>query len=192
MCNGKFEENQTLHINLPDDDSTVIKVVLQYLYTGDFSDIDTTEATDNAMEVVANTTGDVQWSEIIDVLPEIYITAEKYALEDLKTVVIDKITSCIDVKTQPYSFLTMAKKVYAAMPDTDTKYRSFFRGSAYDLLALTRGRDKMRTDVRSCFDDCIYGGGALATDTADVLCVYYKNNSNSDQRTGRQSLVTLD
>ncbi|KAL8868095.1 MAG: hypothetical protein Q9174_005221 [Haloplaca sp. 1 TL-2023] len=192
MCNGKFEESQTLQINLPDDDPTVIKVVLQYLYAGDFSDIDVTDPKNNAMEIVANTTGDAQWYEMIEVLPDIYITADKYAIQDLKTVVIDKITSCIDIGAQPYSFLIMAKKVYTAIPDSDTEFRSYFRGSAYDLLVLTEGRDKMRSDVRVCFDECIYGGGTMATDIADVLCVFYKKYSNSDENSSWETLVDLD
>ncbi|KAL8965075.1 MAG: hypothetical protein Q9183_004044, partial [Haloplaca sp. 2 TL-2023] len=121
------------------------------------------------MEVVANTTGDVQWSEMVEVLPDIYITAEKYAIQDLKTVVLNKITSCIDVKKQPYNFLTLAKKVYAAIPDTDMRYRAFFRGTAYDLLHYFGSRRGLRADVRLCLDECIYGGGALAMDIANVL-----------------------
>ncbi|KAL8954952.1 MAG: hypothetical protein Q9183_006853 [Haloplaca sp. 2 TL-2023] len=159
MCNGDFEENQTQLVKLPEDDPIVMKIILH------------------------------QWFEMIEVLQDLYTTAEKYDLQDLKVVVIEKLLASIDVQTQACSFLTMAQKIYAAVPDTDTRYRGFFRGLAYDLLAFAGGQDKMATDVRSCFDECIYGGGAMAIDLAEVLYTFYDSNITPAESRKRLSRV---
>ncbi|KAL9595000.1 MAG: hypothetical protein Q9179_005159, partial [Wetmoreana sp. 5 TL-2023] len=175
MCNARFKESQTKQIALPDDDPKVVTAIIQYLYGGDFCNI----GTDNLIrgtfgaasvargtldEPAGNAAGTV--IEAADELAEVYVTVEKYQLQDLKVLLVKKFESITDVKSRPNSFLYAARKVYAGIPDSEDAYRTFFKNTAIQL----NNPDRMNKSVRKAFDDCMSFGGILAVDLAAALC----------------------
>ncbi|KAL8689716.1 MAG: hypothetical protein Q9218_004679 [Villophora microphyllina] len=170
MCNAAFKEKQTLQISLPDDPPQSIAAIIQYLYTGNISNSEpqTSWEHDEDNPEDPNVTAEKK-AEYNDILAETYITAEKYDLQDLKTLLVKKIAVVTDILIHPTLFLNTARKIYARIPDCyDDVYRDFVRKQA---LMLPRPNDM--EDVRKTYDECISEGGPLALDLVAALCDKY-------------------
>ncbi|KAL8953811.1 MAG: hypothetical protein Q9222_000320 [Ikaeria aurantiellina] len=158
ICNGNFQESNTGRINLPDEDPHVVRALLQYLYTGNFLGYGTSESAGSH---------DTAASQLID----LYVTAEKYQLEYLKRLFLDKFKRCIDPYKRPVDFLHIAKVIYDKVPETDGPWRNFFLGQ-FQLLPKPCS---MSTSLKEEFDDCLSGGGNLAVDLMAAVCLHYEN-----------------
>ncbi|KAL8676405.1 MAG: hypothetical protein Q9186_007069 [Xanthomendoza sp. 1 TL-2023] len=156
MCHGHFEESHTLQIRLPEDDPRVMKAVIQYLYSGSFYNFGTEEACGNTADAANE-------------LAEIYSVAEKYGLQDLKTLVIEKLRKITDVMDKAGEFLSVAMKIYACTPDTDGPYRTFFK----ETVATMKNRYDLSEPDVEVFNECISSGGSLAIDLVTAACDQY-------------------
>lgn len=117
MCYGGFQESQTSHIDLPDDDPEAVKAIIQYLYSGNFTNF-----------------GIIEWeaesTKTANELADLYIATEKYQLQDLKALVVRELEPVTDVEARPLEFLTTAEKIYGSITDPGNVYHAFFGASA--------------------------------------------------------------
>ncbi|KAL8676404.1 MAG: hypothetical protein Q9186_007068 [Xanthomendoza sp. 1 TL-2023] len=154
MCHGRFEESRTFTIRLPEDDPKVIKAMIQYLYTGDFTNY---ELIDVAVGVTSAHAG----FQLVD----LYKVAEKYQLQQLKTLLLEKLGDIIDSARRPKHFLLIAKQMYTDLPDTDWACRAFIIIAAKWLPSPKL----MSKEFRKSLDECISSGGSLAQDLFEAM-----------------------
>ena len=172
LCNAPFIENASLQIALPEDDPAVIAIIIQYLYTGNFTPYEHTLATERSEEVsqYASTESNEHASSV-RVLGEVYITAERLMLRDLQELTVAKLGQLTDVKTRPVAFLECAKRVYAGIPDTDSLYRQFYQTR---IAAMADGcKRQLDSKLAAALDDCAFEGGALALDSFKGWRTFY-------------------
>ncbi|KAL8803994.1 MAG: hypothetical protein Q9200_006000 [Gallowayella weberi] len=162
MCHGHFEESHTLQIRLPEDDPIVIKAIIQYLYSGSFHDFGTEEACGNTADAANE-------------LAEIYIVAEKYGLEDLKTLILEKLDEVTDVTWNIAEFLSVSRKIYACTSDSDDRYSKFFEVAMAEMPSLL---DIVRYHLE-VFQECVSSGGKLAVDM--VTAILYRHSREFDE-----------
>lgn len=102
-------------------------------------------------------------------LAELYMTAEKYQIRKLKTLVLSKLGSILDPKERPLGFLCMAELMYENIPDSDSVWRTLFKNWAGCLPKPSL----MSTSIRTFFDNCLHRGGAQAVDMMEATCTTY-------------------
>ncbi|KAL8727674.1 MAG: hypothetical protein Q9166_005910 [cf. Caloplaca sp. 2 TL-2023] len=158
MCHGQFQESHAFEIKLPEDDPKVMRAIIQYLYTGNFLDFGSMESGHGPKGAGSQ-------------LAALYVTAEKYQLQNLKNLVLAKLGSMIDLEVHPLDFLCIAELIYASIPDTDNLWRGFFKQYA-GLMPKPRFMSK---SVRCAFDVYIHEGGTQAVDMMDAICSDYDN-----------------
>ncbi|KAL8908328.1 MAG: hypothetical protein Q9207_000856 [Kuettlingeria erythrocarpa] len=161
MCYGNFRENAQQQIELPDDDPVVVAAITQYLYSGQITNFGATDGEDAS---------DSNAAKASNQLAELYIAAEKYQLDDLKALVVQKLERVTDVEASPLEFLTMAQKIYANTAAAENVYRVFFNASAALLPAV----NDMSKCLREVFDDCLCQGGYLAIDLTAAMSASYE------------------
>lgn len=166
MCYGNFKENAQQRIELPDDDPQVVAAITQYLYSGQITNFGATDEEDAS---------DSNAAKASNQLGELYVAAEKYQLEDLKALVVQKLELVTDVEGSPLEFLSTAQKIYANTAETENVYRVFFNASAALLPAL----NCMSKRLRGVFDDCLSQGGFLAIDLAAAMSAGYEERIKS-------------
>ncbi|KAI4140648.1 MAG: hypothetical protein L6R39_005702, partial [Caloplaca ligustica] len=104
MCQEGFQESRERCIYLPEDDPDSFGAVIEYLYTGNFR-----------IEHDSPTSGFTRESSLIE-LATIYVAAEKYHLDALKTLVVDEFSLRL-VPGKPEDWLASAEVIYQAIPD---------------------------------------------------------------------------
>ncbi|KAL8689713.1 MAG: hypothetical protein Q9218_004676 [Villophora microphyllina] len=181
MCHAGFQESQTRRISLPEDDSRVIRSMIQYLYGGDFfsfgtKEVPTEESTKSADSLI----------QAAEELAAIYVTADKYQLQDLKTLLVGKLTCLIDIYQQPIEFLQMARKVYARISDYEDIFRTFFKETAAKLPM----QDEMDAELGNVFKECISDGGIMAIDLFAALCSKSTDAIKAEKQRGETALQT--
>ncbi|KAL8769428.1 MAG: hypothetical protein Q9209_004656 [Squamulea sp. 1 TL-2023] len=159
MCNDQILERHTLQIRLPEDSPEVIEAFIHYHYTGNFSDYGTVAGCGNPESAVYQ-------------LAEIYCVAEKYGLEDLKTLIVEKSSTVINIDERVSVFLEVARQIYERTPDSNVTYCKFFKDKLYEMQRPSQ----MSELDRQTFDDCISGGGYLAIDIVVSLCCNYEGD----------------
>lgn len=88
-------------INLPEDEVEIIQATIQYFYTGDFwvfgstATLETTEGIGKDAAVKATGCEKLAAAEN---LATMYITADKYQIQDLKSLVVKKLAAVVDTK----------------------------------------------------------------------------------------------
>ncbi|KAL8758041.1 MAG: hypothetical protein Q9199_001771 [Rusavskia elegans] len=162
MCYGQFQESQTFEIRLPEDEPQAIRALIQYLYTGRFLDYGTMESGNGSAGAATQ-------------LAELYATADKYQLQDLKALVAKNLDTVIDVEERPIDFLLIMRATYTSIPDWDKARRKHFKNLATQLPKP----NFMAKPMREVFDECISGGGILATDLVSALCLDYHQQLRS-------------
>lgn len=162
MCHGQFQESQTFEIRLPEDEPQAIRALILYLYTGRFLDYGTRESGNGSAGAAAQ-------------LAELYATADKYQLQDLKGLVTKNLKAVVDVEERPMDFLSMMRAMYARIPDSDNDCRKYFKNNAAQLPKP----NLMSKPMRELFDECIFDGGSLATDLVCALCSDYHSQLRS-------------
>ncbi|KAL8698802.1 MAG: hypothetical protein Q9201_006371 [Fulgogasparrea decipioides] len=173
MCRANFKESQNMRINLPEDDPAVIKAIIQYLYAGNFWGLGIVVPSDSVAEIATESstrTLDEFFEVATDILATMYITAEKYQLQDLKHLIVNKLKAVTNIRERPIQFFSTAMTIYAGIPDSDDVYRKFFKSS---IKHLQNPRSMSKT-VRQAFDDCWASGGMLAVDLASITCSRYE------------------
>ncbi|KAL8640339.1 MAG: hypothetical protein Q9228_002724 [Teloschistes exilis] len=157
----------TLTINLPDDEIEVFQAIIQYLYAGDFTELGSTailDANEGIGKGAAARATNLEELAPPEDLATMYITADKYQIQDLKSLVVKKFAAVIDTKERPVEFLEIARRIYTSVPDSDEAYRSFFKSSFGTAASI----EPKSTDLRQMIEHCIYNGGKLALDMVEV------------------------
>ncbi|KAL8964863.1 MAG: hypothetical protein Q9183_004169, partial [Haloplaca sp. 2 TL-2023] len=177
ICHADFIESKTLEIKLPEDDPKIFAAIGNYLYTGEIWEDEITNDPGQPVDTTMLGTEDIleaatEYTEIVTLLADVYIAAERYDLKHLKLLVVEKLSAVTDIQLRPISFLKIAEKLYPNIPDTDEAYRSFFHKNLSNLLDKTRPND-MNEELRNTFDDCVSGGGTLAIDAFRALNSIY-------------------
>lgn len=91
-----------------------------------------------------------------------YIMADKYQLQSLKSAIIRKLEKALGRSPSPDTFFKAARRVYDHVPESDTKFRDFFIKSSPALLPTKETSDA------SILSDYIKQGGAFAADLFTV------------------------
>ncbi|KAL8753549.1 MAG: hypothetical protein Q9184_005386 [Pyrenodesmia sp. 2 TL-2023] len=169
ICYGNYKEKQEQSITLPDDDPAVIGAIIQYLYSGNFLRFGTTDEEEAS---------DSNSAKVADQLADIYLAAEKYQLEDLKTLVIQKLEPVTDVEQCPTEFLTIGQKIYANVAEAENVYRAFFEASA----SLLPSPGRMKGRLLETFNECLSQGGFLAIDLNAALNTRYDERLQEKQK----------
>ncbi|KAI4175584.1 MAG: hypothetical protein LQ343_001575 [Gyalolechia ehrenbergii] len=175
MCHGHFKESNDSLIDLPDDEPTVIKALIQYLYSGNFLDFGTMESGHGSAG--AN-----------DQLSDIYVTAEKYQMLDLKDLVVEKLKAVTDVEDRPVEFLTTAQKIYGNVPEERPDvYREYFKKCATQLPKP----GSMSKPVYAVWLESLSYGGPLAVDLTIALANMYNEalQDLADSSTENEKLI---
>ncbi|KAL8739123.1 MAG: hypothetical protein Q9181_000152 [Wetmoreana brouardii] len=186
MCRAGFKESQNMRINLPEDDPTIIKSIIQYLYAGDFWSLGTIVPFDSVAEIGAKsssgTLDDIFGvaadnlaamyvsADPADNLAAMYVTAEKYQLLDRKHLIVKKLQAVTNIRERPIQFFSTARIIYAGIAGSDDVYRDFFKSSIENLP----NPSSMSKAVRQAFDECWANGGMLAIDMALFMCSGYE------------------
>ncbi len=157
MCSGQFLESHTCEIKLPEDNPEVIRAFIQYLYTGNFLDFGSMESGHGPKGAGSQLAG-------------LYMTAEKYQIRKLKTLVLSKLDSIFDPKERPLDFLSIAELMSENIPDSDSGWRTLFKNCAMYLPKPSL----MSKSIRTVFDNCLHRGGAQAVDMMEAKCTHYE------------------
>lgn len=157
MCEGDFKEAHERRITLPDDDPIDVGILVEYLYTNNFWSN-------------GNPNPDVSNQDSALHLARLYILADKYDLEGMKAVVVTKIHKHTDIKA-PQDWLTVAEIIYAAIPDTDTKFPRYVRSL---LVRLMRVHIRSEGDgISKVLEQWTAKGGRLAVDISRATRKYW-------------------
>ncbi|KAL8980184.1 MAG: hypothetical protein Q9205_004658 [Flavoplaca limonia] len=156
ICYGHFQESQTFEIRLPEDEPQAIRALIQYLYTGRFLDYGTIESGRGPAGAATQ-------------LADLLIMADKYQLHDLQILVAKNLDAIIDVEERPIDFLWIMQATYASVTELDKSRRKHFKNFASQLPKP----NLMGKSLREVFDECISGGGVLASDLVSALWLDY-------------------
>jgi len=177
-CRAKFLEAQSKRIHLPDEEPEIFSCVLEYLYKGDYyprlmhnkrrnsweledAEISSPQPDKNGGR------GSVEATSYISSVGEhllrdtvIYCAAEKYGLEELKTLALRKqgLQSGIEVAT----ILRSARYAYDNTPDTDSRLRAHYLALIIRCRKTFKRSGTMQTEMES--------GGKLFFDLFVALC----------------------
>ncbi|KAL8777558.1 MAG: hypothetical protein Q9203_003579 [Teloschistes exilis] len=152
MCQGQFKERQSSRIDLPEDNPETFELILKYLYAVNFS------AYESVSTVSDNDTA-------VDSRADIYLVAQEFQLQDLKTLIVEKLEIFTSVKEPPIAFLSLAKRMYANTPESDQPYRQFFIENAACMEKVENPNAAAHAAVDKAFSD----GGMQAIDMAAAL-----------------------
>ncbi|KAF5007467.1 hypothetical protein FDECE_6205, partial [Fusarium decemcellulare] len=148
-CESIFQESQTGVINLPEDDPLAVKLMLHYLYHQDYSHeiLAGTEASLLSMAPITplDSSEDLSHREKrrrgsptslplpppvptptlsgLSLHAKVYALAEKYAIEDLKAVALDKFRTEAKQHWQSQDFVDVIQEVYISTVEHDRSLR---------------------------------------------------------------------
>lgn len=125
------------HIDLPEDGADEVGRLLEYLYARDYG------STDSEKDI------------LVDELASMYILAEKYQLEHLKTLTVCKIQ---DKNPIPETFFTVGHRIYENTPESDQTFKKYSLDKAPTCIAYMgkSGADRVR--------ELMLPGGLFAAD----------------------------
>ncbi|KAI4137172.1 MAG: hypothetical protein L6R39_007437 [Caloplaca ligustica] len=167
MCTRDFREAHHRRIVLPADSPKDLAAIVEYLYMDDFSTLGNPDARENK-----------DGKECARELASLYVTAEKYQLDGLKELVVEKSRRYADVE-RPGSWLATAEFVYASVPSRDRIYPAYLRSLVVDALKAA-GKDNK--DVMRVLDGCMEKGGKLAVDVNRACMEYWREKGEGAAR----------
>lgn len=126
MCEGDFKEAHERRISLPEDSSQDFDAIVEYLYTGNFL------TTGNPHPPHGQQKG--RETCALE-LASVYVTAEKYQMDALKALVIEKFKHCTKGCT-PAEVLAIADTIYPSIPHTDQIFPSYIRALVIECMEL--------------------------------------------------------
>ena len=159
LCTGGFLEAQTGRIELKDDDPEIFGKVLGYLYRGDYEpyDLQASRSSEEnplyAESAVLRDPTELDDKRAMD-SAMVYIMADKYQLDGLKKVAVDKMQSLLPISSQ--AFFTLSSRIYESVPEPDKTFRRFFAKNAptqltdapeAELVPFVRGGGEMVEDM---------------------------------------------
>ncbi|KAI4114797.1 MAG: hypothetical protein LQ338_007953 [Usnochroma carphineum] len=157
MCHGHFKEAHERRILLPADDPKDLAAIVEYLYVGDF-------------KTVGNPNAGPSRQDCAFELASLYVTAEKYRLDAMKKLVVEKLRSCTD-PSAPAEWLAVGDLIYSATPSTDDVYPTYLQSLLIDLMYPRGGvQDPGTIDL---VDQWVEKGGRLAVDINRACNAYW-------------------
>lgn len=166
MCQSPFKESIEHQIYLPDDNADTVNYLLAYLYSGVYKNKGTA-----ALE--------------IGVLADIYITAEKYALSNLKLQIFKGLLALtINCDT----FFPAARKIYEYTPESDMKFRRYFRSKVQEWI---QQKDPAPPRLVAALKLCVDQGGACAEDVTEICLKLHSAHITKFEKIFMYYLCTL-
>ncbi|KAL8919540.1 MAG: hypothetical protein Q9208_006732 [Pyrenodesmia sp. 3 TL-2023] len=136
MCQGDFKEAHERQISLPEDSSQDCDAIVEYLYTGNFLTIGNPHSPH----------GQPKSRETCALeLASVYVTAEKYQMDALKALVVEKFKHCTE-GCAPAEVLAIADTIYPLIPPTDQVFPSYIRAMIIECMEL---RSEQQPDSNS-------------------------------------------
>ncbi|MCJ1262624.1 hypothetical protein MMC22_002494 [Lobaria immixta] len=157
MCNGSFREGLKHHIELPDDDIHVFGYMLEYLYRGVFRGFETPN---QDLKTV--------------MLADLYIMAEKYQLQGLKTLLVTPLEALFDCPGKAEGivcFFDAARKIYENIPDSEALFPDCFKKTVMYIVRFRDEQPYIEEQIKLCISD----GGKLARDAFDAYSMQIHN-----------------
>lgn len=136
-------------IKLPEDDAELVGLMLDYLYSGTIQTATGLENDDNA-----------------NLMSDLYIMAEKYQLEVLKSLAIGKLGLFTDYLRNTSLVFDIAMKIYDNTPESDTIYSTFFKEVVIKMLS----QKNSSSELQEIIQEYIPRGGKLAADIFAAHC----------------------
>ncbi|KAI9723039.1 MAG: hypothetical protein M1812_001488 [Candelaria pacifica] len=129
LCDSNFKEAHDRHIRLPEDDADAFGKVLEYLYSQTY----TPATTSTSPSALASEMGDL------------YIMADKYQLNLLKALMVQKFRTAIVSTTvgkdttaeNLWALFKESQHIYANVPESDFEFRNYFKEVAPQCLLRT-------------------------------------------------------
>jgi len=176
-CRGKFLEAESKRIELPDEEPEIFSCVLEYLYKGDYypnllyskrhNSYELEDAVKSPNLENGGGRGSVEATSYISSVGEnllkdtvIYCAAEKYGLQELKSLSLRKqgLQSGIEVST----ILRSARYAYDNTPDTDSRLRAHYLALIIRCRKTFKRSGTMQIEMEA--------GGKLFFDLFVALC----------------------
>ncbi|KAL8754671.1 MAG: hypothetical protein Q9184_005039 [Pyrenodesmia sp. 2 TL-2023] len=126
ICEGEFKEAHERRISLPEDSSQDFDAIVEYLYTGNFLTVGNPHPLDGQQK-------DRETCALE--LASVYVTAEKYQMDALKALVVEKFKRCTK-GCAPAEVLAIADTIYPSIPHTDQIFPSFIRALVIECMEL--------------------------------------------------------
>ena len=141
-------------IKLPEDDYHEVACLIQYLYTGDFA----LGSTDERPEPYK---GDQSGQ----FAARVYVLADKYQIEGLKTVAAHKIIGLCNDQLLVRAFLKAAQVIYDNTASSDQIFRKQFKEAIKEVFIVKGGE---QGDLAAAIKEILTGGGEIAFDIFDA------------------------
>ncbi len=126
MCEGDFKEAHERHISLPEDSTQDFDAIVEYLYMNKFITIGNPLTPDGQQR-------DRETCALE--LASLYVTAEKYQMDALKSLVVEKFKNCTK-GCAPAEVLAIADTIYPSIPHTDQVFPSYIRALVIECMEL--------------------------------------------------------
>ncbi|KAH6847105.1 hypothetical protein B0I37DRAFT_374303 [Chaetomium sp. MPI-CAGE-AT-0009] len=149
-CNGLFQEGKTGVVALPDDDPQVVNLMIRYLYYLDYPA--QPEVQDEAVETPQESKS-ADCSNLT-VHARVYALGEKYDIQGLKTLAIEKFKTEAKVHWNCDEFIRAVEEVYTSTIDQDRGLRDAVV-EAIRVHPTVLDKEPMQNVVRRldlCFD----------------------------------------
>lgn len=161
-CNGKFKEGHTSIVNLPEDIPDAVEMMMHYFYHLDYpcKAFWESEKRNHVQDPGAS-----DWSSIFSLKlglalhAQVYALAEKYAIEGLKSVALEKFKKDAESNWSSQVFLDAAKIVYTSTVGSDRGLRDIVVRNFYSnqwLLIQPRALETVRDTDGLAYDLLVY------------------------------------
>ncbi|KAL8699740.1 MAG: hypothetical protein Q9201_005823 [Fulgogasparrea decipioides] len=149
MCEGDFKEAHQQRINLPEDDPIQVGSIIEYLYT-------------NAIWPGWECDHNTDMNETGTRLAHLYVAADKYDLDGLKDLVVEKFSALGDDDGifGDWDWLAQADIIYSSIPEEDDLFPTLLRQWVFEYYK------EYNEDVEKLkwLDERVHAGGRLAVD----------------------------
>ncbi|KAL8707935.1 MAG: hypothetical protein Q9225_007682 [Loekoesia sp. 1 TL-2023] len=157
MCEGRFKEGHERRILLPEENPTDLGAIVEYLYMDNFLS-------------VGNPETDLGHQTCAEELASLYIAAEKYGMETLKVLIVEKLKSCDSLRTLSES-LSTADFIYSSTPCTDKIYPTYICSLINEVMNLKLGWPDPEKMIE--VEQWVERGGRLAVDINRACNTYW-------------------
>ncbi|MCJ1305224.1 hypothetical protein MMC08_008038 [Hypocenomyce scalaris] len=167
FCKSNFKEATTKEITLPDESVESVGRLLEYLYSGDYACAATQKTFDEAVELAG-----------------MYIIGDKYNLERLKILTMDKLIAFEAFPTDRVDFFSLASLVYRRTPDSDKRFRNYFAFFApAHIIAMKE------PELRK-LEEMMNAGGFFARDTFRAQTQAWATKTANAKREAKEELAS--
>ena len=169
---------QEREIKLPEDSAEEFGKVLVYLYSKDVPIQDVKDIEGSGKELV-----------------QMYLAAQKYGVDGLKKLVLEKLEKNIHPQSHSDSFLGVVMAIAAACPESDNLLHDFLKGTFCDVLG---GDDAHASSAgipegaKAKLQSIIRGGGQLALDVHEAQLTLDVSKSKQAKGASGRAKVNIE